>query len=210
MAKITQVDILRHGLPEGDKCLRGHTDFALTQKGFQQMTNAVSDIKHLDVIMSSSLKRCQYFADHLADKLNVSVEHSDQWREINFGDWDGLSHHELMHRFGDESEQYWQDPWQVCTEGNALHNGERIIDFDVRIDHAWQQLLYHHQGKKILLVTHAGVMKQLLRLLFDMPNNTHYLYRIQFPYAARMRITIYHDTEKNWPQLQWPPYVDSL
>ncbi|BAX55098.1 bifunctional RNase H/acid phosphatase [Photobacterium damselae subsp. piscicida] len=65
----TRVDFLRHGLPEGDKCLRGHTDFALTEVGFAQMEHAASSLKELDVIVTSPLQRCATFAHQLRSSL---------------------------------------------------------------------------------------------------------------------------------------------
>ncbi|WP_318478312.1 histidine phosphatase family protein [Photobacterium leiognathi] len=208
MATITQIDILRHGLPEGDNCLRGHTDFALTEQGFNQMQLAVQGLKTLDTVVTSTLQRCAVFAEHIAETQNLEINYSDDWKEMDFGEWDGLTHQQLIERVGEDIDAYWYDPWQVCDDGTAPHKGETLEQFDCRIKAAWRQLLQQFKGKKILLVTHSGVMRQLLRQLFEMPQNTVYLHRINLPYAARVRITVYHDGNQDWPQLQWPPYSD--
>lgn len=208
MAKITQIDILRHGLPEGDNCLRGHTDFALTEQGFEQMKTAIENLKEVDCVVSSSLQRCSSFADQIAQKFTINALQSDSWREMDFGDWDGLTRQQLVEEIGDDVDHYWHNPWQVCEDGSAPHNGETLDQFDIRIKQAWQDLLIHHKGKKILLVTHSGVMRQLLRQLLEMPRNTTYLHRIHLPYAARMRITVYHDDHQDWPQLHWSPFCN--
>ena len=208
MAKITQIDILRHGLPEGDNCLRGHTDFVLTEQGVEQMKMAIENLNELDCVVSSSLQRCSSFADFIAQKFTINALHSDSWREMDFGDWDGLTRQQLVEQLGHDIDHYWHDPWHVCEDGTAPHNGETLEQFDIRIKRAWQALLTQHKGQKILLVTHSGVMRQLLRLLLEMPPNTTYLHRIHLPYAARMRITVYHDDQQDWPQLQWPPFCD--
>ena len=208
MATITQIDILRHGLPEGDNCLRGHTDFALTEQGFKQMRQSVEGITTLDTVVTSSLQRCAVFAQYIAESLQIPIQHCDEWKEMDFGEWDGLTHQQLIARVGKDVDAYWYDPWQECDDCTALHKGETLAQFDNRINEAWLQLLQQYQGQKVLLVTHSGVMRQLLRLLFEMPQNTVYLHRINLPYAARIRITVYHDGKQDWPQLQWPPYSD--
>ena len=199
--KHTRIDILRHGLPEGDGCLRGHTDFAITPTGLTQMAAAIADLKQVDVVVTSSLKRCSEFAELVAEEFSVLLERDDSWKEMNFGDWDGKTEDQLWQEQGKVIERYWQDPWGEETP----HGGETLTEFDIRIEQAWQALLEQHQGKQVLLVTHAGVMRQLLRILLEMPKNTTYIKRIQLPYAARYRVTVCHDENgMDWPQIQWP------
>ncbi|MGR5263606.1 histidine phosphatase family protein [Photobacterium damselae] len=205
----TRVDFLRHGLPEGDKCLRGHTDFALTEVGFAQMEHAASSLKELDVIVTSPLQRCATFAHHIAQQFNLEVVEEPLWKEMNFGEWDGLEQQQLWQDIGPTIDSYWRDPWQLTEQGEALHKGETLEHFDARILQAWQTLVTQYAGKKILVVTHAGVMHQLLRHLLSMPKDTTYLHCIKFDYAARYRVTHFVDNEnQQWPRLYWPPYID--
>ncbi|MEZ8094183.1 histidine phosphatase family protein [Photobacterium swingsii] len=197
---MTQVDVLRHGLPEGDGCLRGHTDFAITPTGLCQMHQAIADISHLDQIVSSPLQRCSNFAYALSTSRSTPLAIDAQWQELDFGDWDGRPHKELWQTYQQELDLFWRDPWH-----NTPHQGESLPEFDLRIIQAWQRLLSDYQGKKLLLVTHAGVMRQLLRHILEMPQTAKYLQRLQLPYAARFRITIFHDeNNEDWPQLHWP------
>ncbi|UXI04172.1 histidine phosphatase family protein [Photobacterium sp. TY1-4] len=196
----TRIDILRHGLPEGDGCLRGHTDFPITGAGLKQMAAAVDGLADVEQVLSSPLKRCCDFAVQFADQHALPIEQLDVWKEMNFGHWDGESRDQLWQSHGEVLTQYWQDPWQ-----STPHGGETLQAFDARIQGAWQLLLKQHRGKRLLLVTHAGVMKQLLRILLEMPENALYLQRLDLPYAARYRVTVFHDQDgQSWPQIQWP------
>ncbi len=85
----TRIDILRHGLPEGDGCLRGHTDFPITSTGLIQMATAIADLDSVDVVVTSSLQRCSDFAQQTAKQHSVPLHLLDCWKEMDFGNWDG-------------------------------------------------------------------------------------------------------------------------
>lgn len=196
----TRIDILRHGLPEGDGCLRGHTDFPITTEGLAQMDAAVEGLHDVEQVLSSPLQRCHDFAKLFASNLSLPLEQCPDWKEMNFGRWDGQSRDSLWQTERELLSNYWKDPWQ-----STPHGGETLQEFDRRVVRAWQAMLSRYQGKRILLVTHGGVMKQLLRILLDMPESASYLQRIDLPYAARYRVTVYRDKNgEYWPQVQWP------
>lgn len=197
---ITRIDILRHGLPEGDGCLRGHTDFPITAKGLEQMLVAVDGLVDVEQVLSSPLQRCSDFAKQFANQFSLPIEQLADWKEMNFGRWDGQSRDSLWQTERELLSEYWQNPWL-----SNPHGGESLREFDGRIQRAWQDVLNSYQGKRVLLVTHAGVMKQLLRILLDIPESANYLQRIDLPYAARYRVTVYRDENGvHWPQIQWP------
>ena len=54
----TLIDIIRHGEPVGGKRYRGQIDDPLSEKGWQQMRDAVAGHNPWDVIISSPLARC--------------------------------------------------------------------------------------------------------------------------------------------------------
>ncbi|MGF1702913.1 histidine phosphatase family protein [Photobacterium makurazakiensis] len=197
---ITRIDILRHGLPDGDGCLRGHTDFAITEKGLSQMSLAVKGLDDVEQVVTSPLARCRVFAEQYADNLSLPVQAQEQWQELNFGQWDGQDKNVLWQKHADSLTKYWENPWLTTP-----HGGEKLVDFDTRIQKAWQVLLEQFHGQRILLVTHSGVMKQLMRQLLAMPKDAAYLQCVDLPYAARYRVTVYTDEQgKHWHRMQWP------
>lgn len=197
---ITRIELLRHGLPEGDDCFRGHTDFLLTEEGLKQMHEAVSGSNGFDLVMTSPLKRCSDFAYQHAAKYYTSVIEVPGFMELNFGDWDGRQRNEIWENHSKALSLFWSEPWSTTPP-----NGESLEEFDHRIQKAWSSTLSNHKGKNILLVTHGGVIKQIIRMILDMPKSEVYLQRINIPYAAKLSITIYHDDNgKLWPELHWP------
>ena len=59
----TWVDLLRHGEPVGGSRYRGQVDDALSEKGWQQMWQAVAGRGDWQQIITSPLQRCQAFIE---------------------------------------------------------------------------------------------------------------------------------------------------
>lgn len=211
----TFIDVMRHGepegvCPEGGTILRGRTDHALTDKGwlqaYQRAEQLLNDGNEWDVIISSPLIRCAHFAKALITEKLMS--HPDclidaRWREIDYGDWDGLSTAKIWQDSPELMEKMWQNPMEFCAP-----EGEAVTDFSVRIEQAWSDLLMQHQGKRILLVCHGGVMRLLLKQLLLLAPEA--MNRFAIPYAAVSRFRIDHSTSQEGLALTWPSLVTHL
>lgn len=211
----TFIDVMRHGepegvCPEGGTILRGRTDHALTDKGwlqaYQRAEQLLNDGNEWDVIISSPLIRCAHFAKALITEKLMS--HPDclidaRWREIDYGDWDGLSTAKIWQDSPELMEKMWQDPMEFCAP-----KGEAVTDFSMRIEQAWSDLLMQHQGKRILLVCHGGVMRLLLKQLLLLAPEA--MNRFAIPYAAVSRFRIDHSTSEEEQALTWPSLVTHL
>lgn len=193
----THITLLRHGRPEGEACLRGKTDFAITEQGLAQMNHAVKDLKGVAGVVSSPLSRCLDFAKEFAKRNDLLCAIEQGWQEMDFGDWDGQEIKTLWQSNPQQMEQFWREPWQ-----NAPLNGETVDDFDARIAEVWQRLLVEYEGLSVLVVTHGGVMKQLLRQLTQMDKDNHYLNIFNLSYAATITVSVYKDSEGGqWPRI---------
>lgn len=193
--------LLRHGLPEGDDCLRGQTDFALTKTGWQQMQRACEQLPQIDNIVCSPLSRCATFAKAYAEQQHLPLTFSDDIQEMNFGLWDGEKHELLWQKFPQELAQFWQSPRSYHPPG-----GETFSAFEQRVNHCRQYLLSDHANKTLLLVTHAGVIRSFLNWALAIAADNHSMYTaLSLPYASVIKITIYQDEHgKYWPTLHWP------
>lgn len=193
----THIELLRHGLPEGDNCFRGRSDFDITSLGLEQMRSATDWISEIDIVITSHLKRCREFASIYSQLQNITMIEMPNFAEIDFGDWDGKPKQLIWDIDQQRLSQFWKDPWK-----HTPPNGESLECFERRIFNQWTELLQKYRGKRILLVTHSGVMKQILRFTLELPKNSSYLQRISLPYASRVSLSVYHDEDgKLWPQL---------
>ncbi len=191
---ITTVDLIRHGEPVGGRKYRGQQDDPLSDKGWQQMREAVADHCPWDIIISSPLSRCAEFANELCDRHQRVLKLEPKFKEIGFGDWEGKTAAEIQAETPGALESFWRDPVNEKPPG-----AEPLVDFQKRIESAWTELLEQHQGQKILVVCHAGVIRMSMQYILGMP--IEHVFRINVSNASITRMQIDHDSAKNYPQL---------
>ncbi|SPO65628.1 alpha-ribazole phosphatase family protein [Pseudomonas sp. JV241A] len=180
------IDLLRHGETELGGGLRGSLDDALTAKGWAQMHAAVSGAGSWDVLVSSPLQRCARFAEALAAQLNLPLQRVPGLQELHFGEWEGRSAADLMLTHEAELGQFWADPYAFTPPA-----GEPVADFSARVLQAISALHQAHAGKRLLLVTHGGVMRLLLARARGLPREQ--LLQVEVAHGALCRLELLAD-----------------
>ncbi len=183
---ITTVDFLRHGEASGGSYYRGSTDDPLTSLGWQQMNKAVAD-QHWDQIISSPLHRCLDFAQQLSEQTNIPLSVEANWQEICFGDWEGKTADQIK---PDNLIPYYQDPINHTPQ-----NGENYLIFENRINQAWENLAHTHRGKKLLIITHAGVIRGIFKILLNLPIES--IFKLQIDHSGLTRFHCFFDKNEN-------------
>ncbi len=191
---ITTVDLIRHGEPVGGRKYRGQQDDPLSEKGWQQMRNAVADHCPWDIIITSPLSRCAEFASELSERHQRILKFEPQFKEIGFGDWEGKTAKDIQTETPGALESFWRDPINEKPPG-----AEPLPEFQKRIESAWNKLLDHYKGQNILVVCHAGVIRMSMQYVLGMP--LEHVFRINVANAGITRMKIDHTSEKNYPQL---------
>ncbi|NKQ11477.1 alpha-ribazole phosphatase family protein [Pseudomonas sp. SST3] len=151
------LDLLRHGETVSGGGFRGRLDDELSTTGWTQLRAAVADKGPWQRIVSSPLRRCAGFAAELAEQQQLPLELEPDLRELDFGDWEGRTAAELMIEHSDELGRFWRDPYGYTPPG-----GEPVTAFESRILAAIERLTDRCAGERVLLITHAGVMRLLL------------------------------------------------
>ncbi|MBH2001772.1 MAG: histidine phosphatase family protein, partial [Moraxellaceae bacterium] len=158
-----QIDLLRHGETTLSHTLRGHLDDDLTEQGWLQMQSTIQQYMTTpvdwDVIISSPLRRCRRFAEHLADQLGLPMRVNEHIKEMYFGDWEGISTQAIYEAEPERLANFWQFPTQYHAP-----NGESLIQFQQRVMYGFEEIYVQMQQRnwnKALVVTHGGVIKLL-------------------------------------------------
>lgn len=179
---MTNLDILRHGEPEGGRRYRGHgVDDPLSEKGWQQMWQAVPSTPPWQTIVTSPLARCRDFAEALATKLQVPCCIEDNLKEIGFGVWEGRTPADIEANDGDALQRFINDPLHNRPEG-----AEPLEPFAERVWEVYQRRMQQHQGQHILFVAHAGVIRAVTSRILGMPLDAVYS-KLKIEYAAIAR-----------------------
>jgi probable phosphoglycerate mutase len=160
----TQIDVIRHGEPVGGRRYRGHgVDDPLSEKGWQQMWDAVADRSDWQHIASSPLSRCLDFAQQLSKKLKIGYSVDDRFKEIGFGAWEGLSPDDILARDINALEHFYKDPIRNRPEG-----AEPLEVFSKRVWDAYEDVSRKHAHEKVLIVGHAGVVRAITANILGM------------------------------------------
>lgn len=194
------IDILRHGEPVGGACYRGQTDDALSETGWQQMTDAINlsstnKTAPWTHIISSPLSRCADFAHQLSETHQLELNIESRFAEIDFGDWEGLTSQQIMATDPDRLSQYWNDPSNITPP-----NGEPLAGFKSRVTAAWNDVLDQHASahkKHLLIITHGGTLRIIMSHVLAMPLTN--LFNVDAPYACLSRFQ--YDSDKHSSQL---------
>ena len=180
---ISTVDLMRHGEPVGGRKYRGQTDDPLSEKGWQQMRDAVGEHCPWQHIVSSPLLRCQAFAVELARTQNLPLSFDKRFMEVNFGAWEGKTAAQLCADDPQVIERFKRDPIKQRPAG-----AEPLEVFFGRVRAAWFDLIEAHAGKHVLLVCHAGVIRMALANGLNLPLASSY--QIDVPSAGLTRIKV--------------------
>lgn len=178
----TIIDLIRHGEPEGGRAFRGNRiNDPLSEKGWQQMWEAVGEESPWDQIVTSPLERCLAFAETLMDTYNIPCETVDDFKEVGFGSWEGFTPDEIKATNLAEYEKFYLDPVNARP-----HGAEPLSDFIGRVTRAYNRCIEKYQGQHILIVAHAGVNRAIIaNALHAAPIG---LYRIKVNNAGITRI----------------------
>lgn len=185
---VTELYLLRHGQCEHEGIMRGQVDAKLTPHGLVQMEQS---FKALGItpehIWCSPLSRCAGFAQSIAKEFELELKAYDGLMEMNFGDWDGGKIDDLYKDYPEALDTFWRNPWSQTPP-----NGETMVEFETRVDEAWRQILDQCQGKRVLVVTHAGVMRHLLAAILARGEH-QFFSQLDLPYAKAIKVTVFHD-----------------
>jgi len=181
----SQIDLLRHGDVIGGSCYRGITDDPLSPLGWKQMQQALIDQPPWNIILSSPLLRCYAFSQSLAKDLHCPLISVDAFQEINFGDWEGKTADQINPI---QLSKYYADPSRYPPP-----NGESFQPFQERVTQAWQNILTQYPDKKILLITHAGVIRVILAQVLGL--DLAHSFKIKIAHACFSRIDCFYDAK---------------
>ncbi|WP_446811221.1 histidine phosphatase family protein [Methylomonas sp. 2BW1-5-20] len=195
MNQSTVIDFLRHGEARGGSYYRGTTDDPLTERGWHQMYRQCGE-GQWDAVISSPLRRCRSFAAVWCEQQQLQLSIEPAWSEIDFGDWEGQSAEQISSQWPDALMAFYQDP-----ENFSPPNAESYSRFADRVRQGWENLLAAHAGQRVLVVTHAGVIRALFAEVFDMP--VAKTFHIDLPHACLTRFTSFDDGDSRFVQLNF-------
>ena len=160
--------LIRHGEIDGhaEHRLYGHTDVRLSDRGrdqSSQIAELLSD-RNIKAVYSSDLSRAGYAAELISAKHNCSLTKLPNLREINMGQWEGLSMTEIKNMSPELVDMLYQNPFEF-----TYPDGESFSEFENRIISTLAQIQASHTSGTIAIVAHGGVCRMILAHVLEMP-----------------------------------------
>lgn len=171
----SRIHFIRHGKTAGteNNLFYGWTDLPLTEDGMaeikaQRDSGLYPPLGDADCYTSGLLRAEQTFKIIYGDQPHTQLE---LFKEINFGDWDGMTYDEI-------SVQPEFEHWKSFNNITFTYpGGESFYSFNQRIrkalDQLWgyhrlKELSHRHSGKDAvsIMVCHAGVICNVMYFLF--------------------------------------------
>lgn len=167
---MTKVYLVRHGQTEWNKKLtfRGRVDIPLNEAGHmeaQALSHALKD-KNIEAIYTSPLKRSIETAQPVAKFFHLEIVPVQGLIDINYGDWEGLSFHEVKKRYGDQYKK-----WEKRPDLIRFPNGETLDEAKERSFRAFKNIVKESPDKSILIIPHRVINKILLCALLNIGNS---------------------------------------
>jgi probable phosphoglycerate mutase len=158
----TELILIRHGETDWNRELRfqGHIDVPLNDTGHEQARRLglrLAD-EPVDRLISSDLMRAQQTAAPAAHRLELDIVTAVGLREQNFGVVEGMRADEIRNLHP----RAWED-WLQFREDHAMPEGESARQFHARIMEALGGIAVAHVGRRVLVVTHGGVLDMVWR-----------------------------------------------
>ena len=158
---MSEILFIRHAETDMAGTFCGHSDPELNARGWVQLGELINELcaENIGVVYASDLRRAQTTGKAIADVFTVDCYVRYALREIDFGQWEGLTWKQIEQR--DES---YARRWVAEYPRLSAPYGENFRDFEWRVldEVKFLSRTAASDGRRIAVVTHAGILRTVL------------------------------------------------
>jgi broad specificity phosphatase PhoE len=156
---VTILFLSRHGETDwnAEGRFQGHSDQPLNEHGRAQargLAHRLEKVK-LTAIYASDLQRSRETAAIVAAPHEIEVVSLPELREVDVGEWSGLTREEIAERWPERS-RAWREGGRGWTQGESYE------EMAARVIACLDRLAREHDGGRILYVGHGGTLRGVL------------------------------------------------
>ncbi|HJQ41871.1 MAG TPA: bifunctional RNase H/acid phosphatase [Jatrophihabitantaceae bacterium] len=163
----TRLVLVRHGSTahSAERRFSGRNSLDLTEEGSAQAAALAKRavIWEASAIVSSPLPRAVQTADAIGGSLGLPVTQDDDFAEVDFGAWEGLTFGEAR-----RSHPVELGAWLAAPD-SAPPGGESFADVARRVRRGRDSVMRNHPDQTVIVVSHVTPIKSLLRLALEAP-----------------------------------------
>lgn len=160
--------LVRHGETEWNRTGRyqGVARTSLNERGRWQAEQVARRLAswEIDAIYASDLPRALETAEPIAGRLRLPINTMTALREVDVGEWEGLTVPQIQARHAENWNACVVDPIQAPRKG-----GESFAELAARVEEAFHRWQAEHAGQVVLAVTHGGPIQVLVCAVLGLP-----------------------------------------
>jgi broad specificity phosphatase PhoE len=164
----TQLILIRHAHVDTGSRLCGTYDVPLSPAGRAQVHRLLSRTRRRrppHALYTSPLTRAHAVASALGGAWGIAPRVLWGVREIDCGHLEGVALRELQTHDAD----LWTQNEAQCDDGFRWPGGERYREFRARVLDGFTRIAESHPDQQVAIVTHAGVISQVLGMICGRP-----------------------------------------
>lgn len=155
---MTTILLVRHGATDWNVALRaqGQSDIPLNDLGRSQAREVAAALSGLALaaVYSSDLARARHTADAIATAHGLEVTTDTAFREIDQGEWTGLTDEEIRRR--------WPDRWGTMRHHTPRPGGESPEEVCRRALGGLRRVVAAHPHGLVAVVSHGAAIRTLV------------------------------------------------
>lgn len=152
---VTKIYLVRHGATDWnvDKRAQGQADVPMNTLGYQQAEEAAERLEEegIGAVYASDLQRASETAKAIARRHGLEVAVDERLREIDQGDWTGLTPTEIAQR--------WPDQWGMTRHYTPRPGGETPQHVRERAVAALEDIVRAHPAAEVVVCSHGGTIR---------------------------------------------------
>jgi broad specificity phosphatase PhoE len=168
----------------------GHSDPSLSDEGRKQLPQIARCLEQWPItqVYSSDLKRAYETAAAIAAGRSLPLVVRAGLREINFGQWEGLSWEEIEARHPTLA-----SAWLAEYPLRAAPGGESLVDYRLKVESELAAISGEVDQRCAAIVTHAGFIRTSLAIALGIPEKS--MHKIELEYGG---VTVFHRADGSW------------
>jgi 2,3-bisphosphoglycerate-dependent phosphoglycerate mutase len=147
---------------------QGHADPPLSPAGRRQAQALAEELetRRPAAVYASDLRRASETEEIVASRLDLPLRLDPGLREVDIGEWSGLTWPEITARFPEGVERH-------SARGHGWEHGESHEEMAERVIASLRGIAERHRGDRVLVVVHGGTMRALAAHIDGLPIVEH-------------------------------------
>jgi len=156
---MSEILFIRHAETDMAGTFCGHSNPPLNMHGRTQLSKLLNTLsaESIEEVYASDLLRAQETGEAIAKDRAVECHLRSALREINFGQWEGLTWNEI-----EQTHSAYAQRWVAEYPDLPAPNGESFSNFERRVLSEVKLLSMKAMNGSIAVVTHGGVLRTVM------------------------------------------------